>query len=89
MLLTPNWISLVLCLMSVSLGCPSPTFFQFALGTISSFGFINNLKKHDMENNILQWVGANVGSPMQFKESDRYIEGDNHSWQGSIPSYPP
>lgn len=42
-----------------------------------------------MENNILQWVGVNVGSPMQFKESDKYIEVNNHSWQGSIPSYPP
>jgi hypothetical protein len=37
---------------------------------MSSFGFINNLKKYDMKNNILQWVGANVGSPKQFRESD-------------------
>ena len=41
-----------------------------------------------MENNILQWVGANVGSPMQFKESDKCIEGNNHSWLGTIPSSP-
>ena len=86
--LTPNWINLVLCLMSVFLGCQAPTFFQFALETISSFRLINNLKKYDMENNILQWVGANMGSLMQFKESDKYIELNNHSWQGSSPSYP-
>ncbi len=60
-----------LCLMSVSLGCPLPSFFQFVMAVISLCGLINNLKKYDMGNNILLWVGANMGRPKHYIESDK------------------
>jgi hypothetical protein len=40
-----------------------PTFFQFALGGVTINNFIKQQKNRDMGNNLMRWIGTNLGRP--------------------------
>tara|TARA_R110000850_G_scaffold32285_7_gene88880 strand:+ start:5589 stop:5804 length:216 start_codon:yes stop_codon:yes gene_type:complete len=57
-----SWITVVLGFISVLLfGYPEPTFFQYAMGLMSVNNFLKKLNVSDMKNNIIRWIGANMG----------------------------